>query len=262
LEELALFINRATGRGGLGGLEILDKQAGILSAFFFSPRLLAGRLLTPMSIVHPNASNKVRMMAAKDIVAFAGTATMILTLLKANGVDVETDWRKPTVGKIRDGATVLDFFGGFQPLYRVTQQMITGDRKNEQDDIVDIDRIQVMMNFGRTKAAPLPSYMINILTGGENIIGEDVRVDSGEDALEQAYRNFAPLMYQDMEEAIMEGGLRGGAVAATSFAGVNVNTYTTNMASARDMFNVAKNERVEKYHMKVVSAFDDRPDEI
>ncbi len=119
-KELALFINRATGRGTLGKLE---DSAPFLSGILFSPRLQASRLTLANSLF--TGSAPVRAEAAKTLISFVGTGMSILGLAKVAGADVKTDPRSADFGKIRIGKTNLDICSGLQQYARIIAQLTT-----------------------------------------------------------------------------------------------------------------------------------------
>jgi len=107
-ETLANFLNLATGRGNLGGLQ---KMAPVINAAFFSPRLLVSRFQAPAAILQGGAVEgvkfltPVRKIIAKDLATFVGTGLSVLGLLKMAGAEVELDPRSSDYGKYRIGAT-------------------------------------------------------------------------------------------------------------------------------------------------------------
>ena len=215
LDELALFINRATGRGSLGAL---NKFAPLFNIGFFAPRLLASRLQLPLSASPFNRSQLVRQLAAKELVTFTGTGMMVLSLLALAGATVEIDPRSPDFGKARFGNTSIEFWGGFQPIARYSAQIMTGTKKTisgkRRGEISDVPRFSlrdwqepVWLRFVRSKLSPIGSLGFDAtLGGGENFIGETLLGDdetSRRSALaKQAFNRLVPLFFQDMIDAM------------------------------------------------------------
>ena len=129
IDELALFINRATGRGSLGkiGPVYFNAFAPVLNATFFAPRLLASR---PQALLSMGSSSAlVRGQAATDLVKFVGTGLSVLSLASfIPGVTIKMNPLSSDFGKIKAGNTTLEFWGGYQSIARYTAQLIMGKR--------------------------------------------------------------------------------------------------------------------------------------
>lgn len=226
IRELALFLNRATGRGGLGPLE---GSAPILNAVFFSPRLQAGRLAMPLSLV--SKSRAVRQQTARDLALFIGTGIGILSLVKMSGqADVETDPRSTDFGRIKfkDSGQRLDFWGGYQPIVRFASQLIAGRKSLNTGDLKTLtwdERGEATWRFIRSKFGP-PAAATHDILSGESIIGEEVSLH-GASGVKQLKERLVPLFVQDMWEAIEEEGLMGGYRALPAFFGASVMTFHT-----------------------------------
>ena len=239
LDELAMFLNRATGRGSIGSL---NRFSPALNAAFFAPRLLASRVQLPFSTF--SSSPLVRKRAAGDLVKFVGTGTVVLTLAALAGAKVELDPRSSDFGKIRMGNTSLDFWGGYQPLARYIAQFSTGQRKTTRGarsgEIVDQPGLDTLTRFLRSKLSPLgglgwdvlladrKDFLGNPLFGGQrsyhgNPYGPEV---SREDALKrQAFERLVPLFAQDLAEAIQDDGITGMFKALPAGLGAGATTY-------------------------------------
>ena len=236
LDELMLFLNRATGRGGLGSLE---DSAPILNATFFSPRLQASRVSLPLSLA--TSTPRVRALVAKDLAAFVGTGLTVLGMLSlSDDVDVEIDPRSSDFGKIRVGKTRLDFWGGFQTIARFMAQLITNERRGlGSGSTIGLNRIDTVGRFLQSKLGPPAGLAVDLLTG-RTFLGEELTPTLGGagGVLKQVYDRMFPFFLQDMIDAVREQGLTGGFLALPGGLGFSVQTFgTVEDISQRD-FNV------------------------
>ena len=120
-QDLAKWINIASGRGSLGRLE---RSMDALGQGFFAPRFWAARLQTPFAWIkmHP----AVRKQYAREMASLAGVGLGVTALAGAAGADIETDMRHTDFGKLRVGHTRVDISGGFQPHVRFVAQIAGG----------------------------------------------------------------------------------------------------------------------------------------
>ena len=214
-ELLAKYLNAATGRGDVG---FLKGALPALNAGFFAPRLLISRFQVPIMLAR---SKGIRGIIARDLVAFTGTGSAALWLLKQAGAEVELDPRSGDFGKYRIGNVRGDFWGGYQQIARYTAQLMTGQRKTTgAGRIVDVERFEILGRFLRSKTSPPVGLGIDILKG-ETFLGEELTIEGG-GLVEQAWNRLAPLFIQDLTEAIYEDGTMGGLAAAPGVAGVSV----------------------------------------
>lgn len=232
IKSLAELVNVATGRGNLGKLA---RNAPLLNAAMFSPRLIASRL----SLMNPRwylrQTPAVRKEAVKMMVKFVGTGMSILALAKLAGADVEDDPRSTDFGKIKVGNTRWDIWGGFQQYIRVFSQLVKGQRKTTGGEIQNLSkkefpfttRKDVAQSFVEGKLAPVPSLFVQ-LAQGQSPIGEDLS------AGETAYNNLVPLYLQDLGAAYEEGGLpRAVGTGVPGFFGVGTATYAPKSSSSK-----------------------------
>ncbi len=226
--KLADFINKATGRGKLGGLERSGQAQQILNASFFSPRFVMSRVQIPFIIFEKDPT--VRKVIAKDLAIFFGSGMTALTLAKLGGAKVELDPRSTDFGKIKIGKTRIDFWGGFQPMARYMAQFVTAERKSVSGAISPIERLDVAGRFVESKLSPTAGLIIDALKG-QNFIGEPVEFTS-ETLKNEAYGKLVPMFIQDLIDATREQGLVGTGLALPSAIGGSVTTYP--VADPRD----------------------------
>jgi len=247
IDELVLFLNRATGRGGLGPAEDL---APMLNAAFFSPRLLSSRFTLPASLFTTNKAESagviwltqnvgVRKMVAKDLAAFVGTGIGILSLIKLSGVaDVGVDPRSSEFGKIRIGPTRIEFWGGFQPIVRLVAQLITNERLGTgTESITGLNRTETVARFVRSKLGPPGAFGTDIALG-TTFLGERLTL-SQRTVIRQVYERFTPFFIQDVVDAINEQGLTGGLLAIPGGLGAGITSFDTVEDAAQKEFGVS-----------------------
>uniref|UniRef100_A0A6M3IV82 Large polyvalent protein associated domain-containing protein n=1 Tax=viral metagenome TaxID=1070528 RepID=A0A6M3IV82_9ZZZZ len=222
LEDLAKFINYATGRGNLGKLGT-GNIGPLLNATFFAPRLILSRVQLPTLLF--SRSPLVRKEAWQTLTTFLGTGTALLSLLELSGrATIELDPRSADAGKAKIGATRLDFWTGYLQYARFITQFITAQRKTQSGNISELNRLELVQRFAQSKFAPAVGLITDILSG-ESYMGESMELDTM-DLGKQAWNRLVPLFVQDMADAINMDGLAGGFTAAPALFGVGVVTYT------------------------------------
>jgi hypothetical protein len=222
----ANFINNATGRGNLGGLEM---AAPVLNGLFFSPRYVVSRLNLLNPVTYGKMPAPVRKMAMKNMIGYIGFGAITLALFSAAGADVELDPRSSDFGKIRFGDTRYDIWAGFQQPIRLLGQLISGQRKSTKTgEITELNkdkfpyetRADVALRFGRSKLSPSAGTVANLLAG-ETIVGEDVTIQG------ELVKNAVPLYLQDMKGIYEEEGVTGlTETMIPAFFGIGVQSYS------------------------------------
>lgn len=246
-KALAEYVNNATGRSDFG--ETLNRVAPIMSGLFFSPRLIASRVNMLTYWAQPRFWRTLPREAKIDyfrnwasLIAIGGT---ILALAKMGGADVEDDPRSSDFGKIRDGNTRWDIWGGAQPYVRVLWQLKTGQRKSTRsgeiydlsgDDIFGDTRMDVGMKFFRNKLAPVPGAAVDMLSGrtgvGDEIIYEWGGAGDKEISIDQYIKErLLPMTITGTQEAIKDRGLKAILdVGIPNIFGVGTQTYDSKPA--------------------------------
>ncbi len=220
--SLARWINVATGRGSLPDSQL----AALSSTIFFSPRLLAARLMTPVELAR--ATPLVRREIARDMVSFVGAGLGALTLLHLSGqASIELDPRSSDFGKGRIGKTRYDPWAGFQPIARYITQAITGERKTTgTGEVVAADRKATLLRFAQSKLAPVPGLALDLFRG-QTFLGEEVGFTPTRETSEAAISRLVPLFLQDVIDAAREEGLTGVLMSLPGATGVGVQSFTT-----------------------------------
>lgn len=229
-KAMAALINSETGRGSLGAL---NNAAPLLNALFFSPRLIASRinLLTNWanSKWYKNTPKEIRVMYMKDMLKFIGTGMAVLSLIKYGlNSNVEDDPRSTDFGKIKQGNTRWDIWGGFQQYIRFVTQMALGEKKSTNTGQIQQlngkgmfgeTRFDAMVRFGRGKLAPVPSMFADVMAG-RDAAGDQVTLSK------ELQTHLTPLLYQDVRDAMKDKGIQAiFTVGIPSAFGVGTSTY-------------------------------------
>jgi hypothetical protein len=243
---ISSFINSSTGRGNLQGK--LNSAAPLLNSFLFASKLMASRINMlglsdiPNLLVrgatlgkrgldygfYTKLPKEIRVEALKDMAKFVGVGMSVLLTAKMMGANVEDDPRSSDFGKIHVGNTRWDIWGGFQPYARVLTQFITGQRKAATSgNIQELDgsgfmgqtRATPIANFLRTKLAPVPGTVWNLIEG-RDVTGQPVTIGN------QLLKDVVPLLGQDIYDAVKDQGVQGiFTVGIPSSFGVGVQTF-------------------------------------
>lgn len=254
-EQLAKYVNNATGRGGLPKVAGADLNtiSPLLNGIFFSPRLISSRLnmLTyfAQSRFYTKVPKEVRNSYFADMAKFIGLGVSVLAVASMAGGDgddedklkVEIDPRGSDFGKIRSGNSRWDIWGGFQPFIRVLAQVLSGERKSTKTgEIIEINgegafgtsRADVITSFARSKLSPVPAMAVGILSkrtsGGDKIIWE---INPSERSRQITILNYLgqhllPLTVTGLSDAIKENGVKALLTTGLpSIFGVGVQSY-------------------------------------
>lgn len=225
LEDIAKFVNSATGRGDIG---VLNRAAPILNGIFFSPRLMMSRLnlLNPQYYV--TLDPFVRKEALKSLLTFGATAGTLVGLAKLGGAEVGVDPRSADFGKIKFGNTRYDPYGGFQQYVKLAAQLMTGQIVSTTTGKVitlgegykPLTRKDIIMRFFESKEAPIASFITSLLTG-QTATGEPVRLSN------EIINRLIPMMTQDIYEIAKDKDNIGQslAMALPGIFGVGSQTY-------------------------------------
>jgi hypothetical protein len=230
-DNLARYINWSTGRGSLP--KAASQAGGLLNATFFSPRLQLSRIGLPFysAIALASGSKTVAKIAARDLVAFVGAGATGLALARLGGAKVELDPRSTQFGKVQIGNIKMDFWTGMQPWARYVAQIVSGQRKSASGRILPVDKLDVSMQFIRTKLAPMAS-LITSLFSGKTVIGEDIWAKPTWKTLRD---NLLFLSAQDIADAVADSGLKGGLIASPGLLGAGVQTYEIANSTVSDL---------------------------
>lgn len=223
-DDIARFVNSATGRGDLGAL---NKAATTLNSVFFSPRLMAARVNMLDPTYYTKLSPMVRKEALKSMLTLGAVAGTTLGLAKAAGADVETDPRSADFGKIKIGDTRYDILGGFQQYVVLASRLIsgkmvsstTGKEISLTEGYKPTTRLDIIMNFLKSKENPILSYATGALEGTTQL-GREFK------AIPEAINRFIPMFAQDIVELTEDRGFaKAIGMELPSMLGIGVQTY-------------------------------------
>lgn len=222
-EDAAKFVGAATGRGNL--FKTLEGSAPALNSIFFSPRLMASRLSLINPAFYMKLDPTVRKEALKSLGAFVGTGISILALAKANGAEVSADPRSADFGKIKNGNTRYDIWGGFQQYARLIGQLSTGEKVSTITGKETTlgqgynapTRESIFMDFLKSKEAPIISLLTRASQGEK--YGEKFNLPA------EVIDRFLPMVTSDAFDLYKEYGAKGVAGAIPGFFGVGSQTY-------------------------------------
>ena len=216
---VASFINKATGRGTLGGLE---DAAPLLNSFFFSPRYWASRVQLLNPAFYAKLPAGVRGGAIKRMLMFAGATAGVMSLMKAAGAEISFDPNNPDFLKVRLGNYHFDGGAGFIQNVRYAAQMLELAKQRLIDGKApgfgERNEIDLTTRLLRSKLAPAPGSLINLYTG-KDFSGQPVTLKS------ELANSVTPLVINDMAKAIQQDGALGAALMLPSVFGVGVSLY-------------------------------------
>lgn len=223
---LANFINKATGRGGLGPLE---NAAQGLAQIFFSPRYATSRFQLLVGEPLYGGTWRTRKLIATEYARYLSGVGVVLGLGVLAGGTVELDPRSSDFGKIKFGKTRLDMLAGLSQATTLVARMATGEKKDASGKVIPLSgpkkpyagdtRLTLLGRFLRQKLAPLPGAIADLSTG-ENAVGEPRTIG------QVALHSVVPLSYWDIKESMEEQGIpKGTALSILSLFGAGVQTY-------------------------------------
>jgi hypothetical protein len=235
LRDIGRFINAATGRGNLpdgSGLFMPDMRGAgpLLNGMFFSPRLIASRVVMTTALVDPRTyttmNKQVRNEYIKSILSVGTLALMVLFLAVMAGADVEDDPRSTDFGKIKVDNVRYDILGGEGQYITLAARVAMNATKTADGDIKPYgnkfgqsNRLDAVSKFFENKAAPIPSFVLDYLRG-QDAIGRPFEMDRA------VISRFAPMFAQDVYENMQEeGAVKGSAMSVPAAFGVGAQSY-------------------------------------
>lgn len=226
-KAIANFVNVATGRGPLGGME---NSALMLNNVFFAPRYVASRFQLLIGQPFFGGNARTRKLIAKEYARYLIGMAMVYSLGKLAGGETEEDPTSANFGKIRFGRTRLDPLSGISQATVFVSRLATGKTKSSISDRVTPIRGEdvpyggtnvgnVLFNFFRGKLSPRYGTVVNVIAG-ENVVGEKVTLKSAMADL------VVPLSFRDILETMQEQGVpKGTALSLLAIFGMGVQTY-------------------------------------
>ncbi len=216
-QDLAKFINNATGRGSLGRAEGLST---FLNAGFFSAKFTMSRLQLLSPRYYMKLEPGTRKFVIKNMLTFLTFKMTILWFLYLLGADIEKDMTSPLFGKAVFGKYHFDIWAGFQQPVRHLFNMILGRKKTSAGISKKVDRFMVPWDFAMSKVSPTTGWIRGV-SKGKDFLGRDF------DAGIEFGKLFIPsLAGHEIYSAAKEGGLIPALVAAyTNSTGIGFSYY-------------------------------------
>jgi hypothetical protein len=244
IDSLGNFVNTATGRGKLPSVFGLDKAAVALNTAFFSPKLAMSRIQTLNPGYYVKLDPFVRKEALKSLFSFAGIALSVLGLAKLAGADVNVDQpNNSDWGKIKIGNTRYDILGGMQQYIRLAAQLITGKIISSTTGVSmtlgegykPMTKKDILQRFVESKEAPVMTFVNGLLTGTDQT-GKPFNVPK------EIASRFIPLIIQDLNDLIKNGGIKDIPKDIPGIFGVGVQTYVQTPDQVVSSANSVNNE--------------------
>jgi hypothetical protein len=231
-QSLAHWINTGTGRGSMA---LLGRDAGVLNAIAFSPRLAWSRFETFNPMYYKGLHPAIRVAAAKANFKTMAATMSLLGIMAGSGLaKVGWDPRSSDFAKLRFGNTRIDVLAGHQQLARLYAQLISGkvisSTTGREIDLNGSDskngfaragmtRLDVLSRFMEAKASPLASLAITMLRG-KDFLGKPVSIPN------EVLTRLTPMPIQDVADAVRESGWGSGLIAApAAVVGLGVQSY-------------------------------------
>jgi uncharacterized coiled-coil protein SlyX len=234
-KQLAMFVNEATGRGGLGSLEA---AAVPLGRVMFSPRYFASRvqLAAGHSLWGGTAATR-RIIAgeyAKTLVGLGLYYTGLYLAFTAAGDEpkIGDDPRSSDFGKVKIGNSRIDPLAGVAQVIVFAARTATGEKATSSGRVRSIRGegipyggqkwTDVAADFARSKLHPVPGAIANLFNGTD--LGGNKA-----DLTNQALNLSAPVTYMDIYQALEEQDLpEGVALGLLAMFGEGLQTYDAN----------------------------------
>lgn len=242
LKVIANAVNTATGRGDFGKFEA---SAENLSTVFFSPRFVRSRfgLLGGEPLWMKGSDAHTRAIVGKMYAEYLAGVAAFYALGMAAGGEVETDPRSSDFGKLRFGDVRIDPLVGLSQITVFSTRMLTGETKTTDGEIAPLrkhirplnlfrnepdtegpgygkrDAAKVAEFFLRSKLAPIPGSIGNILTG-KDVANREVTLAS------EAKQLATPLSVKTVMENMQAEGVPAKiALTILSLLGMRSNVY-------------------------------------
>ena len=245
-KSAANYINSASGRGG-SGIEAFQKNAEVLSKFFFSPKMFMTELqlgTSPLGLAYilsmKDPSNIAKREAFKhqfrymSVLLSAGLTATIIAYIKMgrtdendDGTGVEFNPASTNYGKIvfPNGRTV-DFFNGAQRYIVLSDRLFGQEKfKNREGVIKDVgvkgspSQYDIIMNIPKNKLNPALGFATGALDAqSRKLVGTEKYDDYGQvwDTEEELKKLSSPIFFQmannayEQDPTILDGiGLFG-----------------------------------------------------
>ncbi len=211
-EQLALWVNNATGRGKLP--EFMKEAGFFLNVALFAPKLIVSRVALLGDVVRLTArGGPMRRVVwetlAADAATFAGAMYLLDIGLNATGLDVSFNYLNPLKRgkdgrfeidpdflKLRVGESHFDFTASMGTSTRLLLNLGLAGLQLDPEMAADI-----ALRFGRTKEAPVPSGLHDVISG-KDFIGGKIEFNLHDLLADVVASRVIPLSWQGPVEAI------------------------------------------------------------
>lgn len=246
-EQLASFINNVSGRGTME--HKASVVASFLNGFFYSTRLNVSRfqmlndLFNPIGYL-PEQANPLRdtpgfrsydptmrKIAAQHVLRLGVALSSIFLLARLVGFGIEFDPEDPDAFLLRFRNTRWDVTGGEAGTIRFIYRFLHGIEKKatgqELEPFEEPD--ELVKRFLRYKLAPIPSGVIDALTG-KDAVGNKASLTKYENPKQFAQENIifkrvTPMLVGTFIDTISMEGWLGIPMALPALTGMNVSSY-------------------------------------
>lgn len=274
-KAIANYINVATGRGKIG----MSENAGeVLNTVFFAPRLVASRFQLLAGQPLYGGSPRTRKLIVQEYARFLTGASVAIALAGLMKDDEDgtpllvLDPRSADFGKVRFGNTFLDPLAGLAQVTTVFSRLATGETTTAkgvkplraQYTLTDLRRAlgediaphklgkegelpfgsssgaDVLGRFLRTKLAPVPGAIVNLISG-KDVTGQSVT------PIETGAQLITPMSFNNLLDIMEEQGVdRGTAITMLGLLGMGVQHRGGNEAKeARDALNTVDDAQAD-----------------
>ena len=247
-KRYADFVNKATGRGTLYGLEKLQTE---LNDILLAPRWLASRVQTPIAIMGSVGTDvaeyygkkgiktasgqrvydfQVSKQIANDLIRSFAVFSTISGILIAGGYKLHSDWRRSDYGKLEKGKINIDITGGLGPIFRfmarTTKAFVDGTAVSTMGVTYSTNAGQMFESFLRSKFSPMSNQAYTTVTN-RNFYGEAPASTYRFVPGMLDYRNYVPLFIQTIMDSARENLSPTSqiAVGIAAFGGTNIGVY-------------------------------------
>ncbi len=194
-QELAGYVNNATGRGSLGNLE---KHAVLINQGLFAPRLMSSRIAMLNPYTYAKATPFVRQQYIKSLGSLVtlGSATLATAELAklAFGADVKVSPHptSPDFGKAQIGNARLDPWFGHQQYIVALTNFINEVKNNAEGQKAPFGKTPAIPKFLYYKLSPAASTAVRLAFSKDPVSGQKLTIP------DEIWRNFMPMFAEDV----------------------------------------------------------------
>lgn len=226
LEWLGKYVNEATGRGTIKGMEQSLNSAGNI---LWAPKLYLSRFQLALGHSMWGGTAATRIAIAKEYARALTSLGIIYTMASLAGAQLEFDPRSSDFGKIIMGKTRIDPLAGISQATVLMARMMSREKKTLSGKIVPLagdyvpykgDTIwSTAGRFLQSKLTPVLG-MAGAYWEGKDFVGKPK-------GWETVLQDIAPLSFGDIYQAMTEEGVPAGtALSMLSLFGIGLQVHT------------------------------------